>query len=104
MPPALTLDCPRTSPAARTHWVTSAASRVTAAALATWATLHRAWVHLRQRQRARAIDRALRELDDHMLRDLGFERWEITSVAAEVTADVEYGLGRAERSHQGVYP
>jgi len=40
----------------------------------------------RQRRRARSTYDALRQLDDRTLRDLGFDRSEITSVAAEVTA------------------
>jgi len=45
----------------------------------------------RQRQRARETYEVLRRLDDRTLRDLGFERSEIASVAAEIA-------GRAERA------
>jgi uncharacterized protein YjiS (DUF1127 family) len=47
------------------------------------------YAHLQQRRQARAIEDALRELDDHTLRDLGFDRGEIASVAAEATGDAE---------------
>ena len=43
-----------------------------------------AYARHRQRRQARATYDALRHLDDRMLRDLGFDRSEITSVAAEV--------------------
>jgi uncharacterized protein YjiS (DUF1127 family) len=45
----------------------------------------RALERYRQRRKAWATYEALRHLDDHMLRDLGFDRSEITSVAAEVS-------------------
>lgn len=48
-------------------------------------------VHSRQRRQARATRDALRALDDHVLRDLGFDRSEITSVGAEIA-------GRADRT------
>jgi len=44
--------------------------------------------HVQRRQRA-SINDALRELDDHTLRDLGFHRSEITSIAAELTGAAE---------------
>jgi len=43
----------------------------------------------RQRRRARSTYDALRQLDDRTLRDLGFERSEIRSVAAELTGETE---------------
>ena len=46
---------------------------------------HRVYARHRQRRRARDTYDALRNLDDRMLRDLGFDRSEITSVAAEVS-------------------
>jgi uncharacterized protein YjiS (DUF1127 family) len=49
----------------------------------------RALAHHRQRRQAVAIYDALRQLDDHTLRDLGFDRSEIRSVAAEVTGEAE---------------
>jgi uncharacterized protein YjiS (DUF1127 family) len=54
-------------------------------------------VHARHKQRreARAIYDALRQLDDRTLHDLGFDRSEMTSVAAEVTGEAERDRVRA---------
>lgn len=49
------------------------------------AIVRRAHAQYRQRRSARAVYDALRHLDDRMLRDLGFHRSEISSIAAEVT-------------------
>lgn len=57
----------------------------------------RAYVHYRQRREASAFREALRRLDDHTLRDLGFDRSEIGSVVAEVT-------GEADRTRLRVVP
>jgi uncharacterized protein YjiS (DUF1127 family) len=54
------------------------------------AIARRAYAHHRQRRQARDVYDALRQLDDRMLRDLGFDRSEITSVAAEMTREAEY--------------
>lgn len=48
-----------------------------------------AYVRYRQRREASALREALRRLDDHTLRDLGFDRSEIGSVVAEVTGEAE---------------
>jgi uncharacterized protein YjiS (DUF1127 family) len=48
------------------------------------AMARRALAHHRQRRQARATYDELRRLDDRMLRDLGFDRSELASVAAEV--------------------
>ena len=48
---------------------------------------HRLIALARRWQRRRATHFALRELDDHMLRDLGIHRSEITSVCAEIAGD-----------------
>jgi len=45
--------------------------------------LQRAWTSYRRARQARLAYDDLRHLDDRMLRDLGFDRSEITSVAAE---------------------
>lgn len=52
-------------------------------------TARRAWARYRKRRDARDIREALRQLDDHTLRDLGFDRTEISSVAAEMTGIAE---------------
>ena len=49
----------------------------------------RAHARLRQRQAAKSIYDTLSDLDDRTLRDLGFDRSEITSLAAEVTGRAE---------------
>ena len=53
--------------------------------------------HARHQQRlhAGAIYDALRDLDDRTLHDLGFDRSEITSIAAEVTGRAEPARVRA---------
>jgi len=43
----------------------------------------------RQWRRAAAVYDALRRLDDHTLRDLGFDRSEIRSVAAELSGEAQ---------------
>jgi uncharacterized protein YjiS (DUF1127 family) len=43
----------------------------------------------KRRAQARATRRALSSLDAHALRDLGFDRSEITSVAAEIAGDAD---------------
>jgi uncharacterized protein YjiS (DUF1127 family) len=58
----------------------------------------------RQRRRARSTYDALRQLDDRTLRDLGFDRSELRSVAAEITREVErtrVRILRSARSHRG---
>ena len=54
--------------------------------------------YVRRRQARIAYD-ALRSLDDHTLRDLGFDRSELTSVAAEVTGDAVHTRIRALMMH-----
>jgi uncharacterized protein YjiS (DUF1127 family) len=48
-----------------------------------------AWLTYRRRRHTRAIYAALSDLDDRTLRDLGFHRSEIWSVAAEATGEAE---------------
>jgi uncharacterized protein YjiS (DUF1127 family) len=62
---------------------------IVAAIRAAAATVRQAHARHRQRRRAKATYDALRELDDHMLRDLGFDRSELRSVAAEATGEAE---------------
>jgi uncharacterized protein YjiS (DUF1127 family) len=48
-----------------------------------------AYARYRQRREASTFREVLRRLDDHTLRDLGFDRSEIGSVVAEVTGEAE---------------
>jgi Domain of unknown function (DUF1127). len=48
------------------------------------------YARYRQRREASAFYDALRQLDDHTLRDLGFDRSEIGSVVAEATGEAEH--------------
>lgn len=59
--------------------------------------VRRAWLSYRRRRHTRAIYGALTELDDRTLRDLGFHRSEIWSVAAETSGEAEQTrmIGRA---------
>jgi uncharacterized protein YjiS (DUF1127 family) len=58
------------------------------------ALVRRALARHRQRRQTRAFHDALRQLDDHTLRDLGFHRSEIKPVAAEVTGEAKYARPR----------
>jgi uncharacterized protein YjiS (DUF1127 family) len=75
--------------AARTHHSFALRTIIVAAIDAIVAFARRAHAGHRQRQQAGAVYDALRELDDRTLHDLGLDRSEITSVAAEVTGRVE---------------
>ena len=68
---------------------------IVAAIRAAGTIVRRAYASHRQRRQARHAYDALRQLDDHMLRDLGFDRSEIASVAAEVTGAAERTRVRA---------
>jgi uncharacterized protein YjiS (DUF1127 family) len=50
----------------------------------------KAYARYRRRREASAFYDALRQLDDHTLRDLGFDRSEIGSVVAEATGEAEH--------------
>ena len=60
------------------------------------AIVRRAYLRSRERRAARAAYEALRRLDDRTLRDLGFHRSEVMSVAAELTCDGERTRVRLE--------
>jgi uncharacterized protein YjiS (DUF1127 family) len=66
------------------------------------AIVKRALLRYRQRQQSIAIYHALNELDNRTLHDLGFDRSEITSVAAEVTGEAEYSRVRSRLSLHGL--
>jgi|GEM_PF-3053357 len=59
----------------------------------------RAYARYRQRREASALRETLRQLDDRMLHDLGFDRSEISSVAAEFTRGAESTRLRILLSH-----
>jgi uncharacterized protein YjiS (DUF1127 family) len=81
--------------AARAHRSFTLGEIIVAAVQAAGAIVRQAQARHRQRQRAKATYDALQELDDHMLRDLGFDRSELRSVAAEATGDAERTRVRA---------
>jgi uncharacterized protein YjiS (DUF1127 family) len=56
---------------------------------ATVASARRTYADYRQWRRAATVYNALRSLDDHTLRDLGFDRSDIRSVAAEFAGEAE---------------
>ena len=70
-------------------------SIIVAAVQAVVAIARRAYARQRQRHRASAIYDALRRLDDRTLRDMGFERSEIGSVAAEMSGEAPQTRVRA---------
>ena len=76
--------------------VTFTLGKIIVAAIQTvGAIARRAHARHRQRHEAKVIYDNLWDLDDRMLRDLGFDRSEIKSVAAEVTGAAEYTRVRA---------
>ena len=74
---------------ARTHHSFALRTIIVAAINAVVAFARGAHARRQQRQRAGAAYDALMELDDRTLHDLGLDRSEITSVAAEVTGSAE---------------
>jgi uncharacterized protein YjiS (DUF1127 family) len=80
---------------ARVHSSLTLGDIIVAAIHTVGAIARRAYARYRQRRQARATYDILRRLDDRTLRDLGFDRSEIRSVAAELTGEVEYTHVRA---------
>jgi uncharacterized protein YjiS (DUF1127 family) len=75
-----------------------------AAIRATRAFARRAYARHQQHRQMKSIGDLLRDLDDHTLRDLGFHRSEISSVAAEMVGAAEctrVHVERALHAHQG---
>ena len=76
--------------AARTRRWSTLGDMIAAAMQAAGAIVRRAYARYRQRRQAGAFYDALRQLDDHTLRDLGFDRSELGSVAAEASGEAEH--------------
>ena len=75
--------------AARAHRAFVLGGIIVAAIRAAAAIARRAHARYQRRRHTGAIYDALRQLDDRTLRDVGFDRSEIASVAAEVTGEAE---------------
>ena len=74
---------------ARVRRAAAVHAMIVAALRAARAFARKALARHRQRQQAQAIRDALDQLDDRTLHDLGFDRLEIASVAAEATGQAE---------------
>lgn len=81
--------------AARAHRAFVLGGIIVAAICAAAAIARSAYTRHWQRRRASAIYDALQQLDDRTLHDMGFDRSEIFSVAAEVAGEVESTRVRA---------
>jgi uncharacterized protein YjiS (DUF1127 family) len=75
--------------AARARRATTVVELVTVAARTVSAAARRAYAAYLQRREATAMCRALRQLDDDILRDLGISRSEISSIVAEAVGSAE---------------
>lgn len=75
---------------------------ILAAFRAVGAFARRAYLRHRQRQEAKATYDALRQLDDRALHDLGFDRSEIRSIAAEAAGEAEYSRMREKWTSYGL--
>ena len=75
--------------AAKTHRSRILGSLIIQGILTGGVIVRQAIARYRQHQRARNLHAALRQLDDRILRDLGINRSEITSLAAELTGQAE---------------
>jgi uncharacterized protein YjiS (DUF1127 family) len=76
--------------AARVRRAAVIAGLVRAAARGIRESLRGLWARYQRRQQSRSVYRALQALDDRTLRDLGFHRCEIGSVAAEAAGEAEH--------------
>jgi uncharacterized protein YjiS (DUF1127 family) len=84
--------------AARSHRSFAVGEIIIAAIQAVGAIARRAYARLVQRRQARDIHNALHQLNDSTLRDLGFDRSEISSLAVEVTGEAECTRVRARQT------
>jgi uncharacterized protein YjiS (DUF1127 family) len=76
--------------AARQRRAVVVAAFLRAAARAVRESIRGVWERYQRRQHSRSIYHALHVLDDRTLRDLGFHRCEIGSVAAEAAGEAEH--------------
>ena len=83
---------------ARAHRSRTLGKLIVAAIRAAAASVRRAHARYRQRREIDAICDSLRQLDDRTLRDLGFHRGELGSIAAELTRGAEGTRVRTSRS------
>ena len=81
--------------AARSHRSFALGEIILAMIQAAVASVREAHARYRERRQALATYRELRQLDDHMLRDLGFYRSATTPVAVDVTREAELARLRA---------
>ena len=84
---------------ARTHRSFTLSAILLSALEAVVAAVARTYRRYRQWRRAAAVYDALRRLDDHTLRDLGFDRGETGSIAAELSGETETTRLRVLISH-----
>jgi uncharacterized protein YjiS (DUF1127 family) len=89
-------------PPARANRLRALGQLVRTAIDAALGTARRVHGRYRQRRRAKAAYDALSQLDDHMLRDLGFARSELASVVAELTGAAAHSRVRDRASHHDV--
>ena len=88
--------------AVRAHRSLALGQIIIAAIKAVEAFARRALARHKQRRQARVAYDALHQLDDRTLRDLGFDRSEIMSLAAEVTGEAECTRVRALQTSHGL--
>ena len=88
--------------AARAHRSFVLGGMIVAATRAIGEIARRVYARHRQRREARATYEVLRQLDDRMLRDLGFDRSEVRSVAVDIAGEAEYARARAWPTSHGL--
>lgn len=88
--------------AARAHRSLALGEFIIAAIKTVEAYARQALVRQQQRRQARSIYDAIRQLDDRSLRDLGLDRSEIRSLAAEMTGEAACTRVRALQTSHGL--